>query len=472
MTGAWGSPAGAGHPGGIGPEWHRLHPLSPIVRSGRHAFALFLLVVLLLVSRGQRSDVIVDGAILGAAVVSNLISWVVTRWKVEDGVLRIETGWVRRQSRHFPLSQLQAVDVVQTGVARVFGLAELRLRMAASGAEEGRLACVTAAHADTLRGQLLAAAPRAAPAPEAGGAPAPPGGPGSPPPWVGRRLFEARSLRLAASIALTAYGTISLLGMGLLVGLSVAHVAPGMAGLAGAWVLGTALALWRRFNGGYDTVVTETPDGLRIESGMVQTTAETIRGGSVQAMVLEEPLVWRLVGWCRLELDVAGPRQRKENRSESGRLRAVVPVGTRAEADRLLDELLPDRPAPDRRPPRAARWKAPLSYHYLGWGGDGRCVVASRGRIRRTTTWVPLDKVQSVRSAQGPWQRALGLGTVLVDTAGTRVHATLRDRGETEVASLMTTLPDLARAARSRRRSASVVASHPSPVPSSMPRRP
>ncbi|MGH9089105.1 MAG: PH domain-containing protein [Acidimicrobiales bacterium] len=459
------------------PEWHRLHPLSPIVRSGRHAFALFLLVVLLFFSRGQRTDIVIDSVILGLAVVANLINWIVTRWTVDGGVLRIETGWIRHQSRRFPLSQLQAVDVIQTGIARVFGLAELRLRMAASGAAECRLSCLTTAHAEIVRRQLLAAAPGTAssragpagahPAPPwpAGSYPSPPGPAGAhpappwfagahpAPPWfTGRTLFEVSSVRLVAGIVLTAYGATSVVGIGVLVSLSIANVAPGIAGLAAGWVLGMALGLWRRYNGGYGTAVAAVPEGLRIESGMVQTTAETIRGGSVQAVVLVEPLVWRAIGWCRLEVDVAGPRQRKENQSEAGRLRAVVPVGTRAEADRVLGELVPDRPVLGRPAPRPARWKAPLRYHFLGWGSDDRYVVASRGRVRRTTTWIPLDKVQSVRSVQGPWQRSLGLGTVLVDTAGTRVHAILRDRTEEEMATLVASLPDLARAARAQRR--------------------
>lgn len=432
--------------------WHRLHPLSPVVRSGRHVFALFVLVVLLVVSRGQGSDVVVDALFLGVFAAANVVSWGVTRWKVDGGALRIETGLLRRQSRSFPLAQLQAVDVVQTGVARVFGLAELRLRMAASGAGEGRLACLTVARAEALRRELLAA-PAGPAGPFAGAPPAVPAAPfpgGAVATWApaGRTLFEVDTSRLAAGILLTASGAGSLLVVGCLVGLAAGGVGRGFAGAAAAWAIGIALGVWRRFNGGYGTVVIDSPDGLRIESGMVQTTAETIRRGSVQAVRLVEPLAWRWLGWCRLEVDVAGPRQRKENRSEAGRLRAVMPVGTRADAGRLLAELVPYGPAPVHRPPAFARWKAPLRYRFLGWGGDARYVVASDGRVRRTTTWIPLAKVQSVRSVEGPWQRAMGLGTVLLDTAGRRVHAVLRDRSAAEVQALMATLPDLARSAR------------------------
>ena len=68
-------------------------------------------------------------------------------------------------------------------------------------------------------------------------------------------------------------------------------------------------------------------DGIRLRSGLIQTTAETIRPGRIQAVRLVEPLIWRAFGWCRLEVDVAGARQRGENQSEGRRRRALIPVG-------------------------------------------------------------------------------------------------------------------------------------------------
>ena len=115
-----------------------------------------------------------------------------------------------------------------------------------------------------------------------------------------------------------------------------------------------------------------------------------------------------------------------------------------------MNELLIDRPHPLRRPPAAARWKAPLSYHFLGSGGDQRYVVAARGRVCRKTTWIPLEKVQSIRWVQGPVQRRLGLATIRLDVAGRRVTGDLQDRAAAEAAELLARLPDLARAARAR----------------------
>ena len=194
----------------------------------------------------------------------------------------------------------------------------------------------------------------------------------------------------------------------------------------------------------------EAPEGLRLRSGLVQTTAETIRPGRVQAVRLVEPLVWRAFGWCRLEVEVAGPRQRRENLPQSRRLRALIPVGSRADAERMIGDLVSPLPLPVSPPPRRARWKAPLMYHFLGWGGNDRYVVATHGRVRRTTTWVPLEKAQSIRWVQGPVQRRLGLASVRVDVAGRRVTAGIRDRAAAEADEILRRLPAQARAARAR----------------------
>jgi putative membrane protein len=214
--------------------------------------------------------------------------------------------------------------------------------------------------------------------------------------------------------------------------------------------LGIVLTVWRQFNSEYATTVAAAPDGLRLRSGLIQTTAETIRPGRVQGVRLVEPLLWRPFGWCRVEVDVAGPKERRENKSAAKRLRGVIPVGSRAEAEAMLGELMSSHPLPDRRPPRQARFKAPLLYHFLAWGGDDDYVVAARGRIRRTTTWVPLEKVQSLRWVQGPVQRRLGLASVRLDVAGRRVNADIEDRSAAEAGELLTRLTALARDARAR----------------------
>jgi putative membrane protein len=442
-------------------SWHRLHPLSPIVRAGRHLVTVFVLVVVLVFARhnGGGGELISNLALVGLVLVSGVVSWLVTRWQVADGVLRIETGLVRRQSRRFPLSQIQAIDVVQTGLARVLGLAELRLRMAGADSSGGSLASLQLADAEQLRRQLLSMAhvsgTEVSPAVSGGGTPLPAGSaplPAGSAPQADRVLFRVRSSRLAVAIALSRTGAIAVVVIGAIVAIVILADQPGLLASLLPVGIGVLIAVWRQFNGDFGTVVVASAEGLNLRSGLVQTTAETIRPGRVQAVRLVEPLVWRAFGWCRLEVDVAGARQRRENRAESQRLRALVPVGSRAEAAKMISELLGPQPAPSHGAPQSARWKAPLTYHFLAWGSDDQYVVASRGRICRKTTWIPLQKVQSVRWIQGPVQRRLGLASVRLDVAGKRVQASIQDRGAAEAREILGQLPDLASKARTRER--------------------
>jgi putative membrane protein len=99
------------------------------------------------------------------------------------------------------------------------------------------------------------------------------------------------------------------------------------------------------------------------------------------------------------------------------------------------------------RPPRRARWKAPLSYHFLAAGHDGGLAVSVVGRVRKVTTMVPLEKAQSMRFVQGPLQRRLGLATVHVDAAG-HVRAEFRERPQAQARLLVDELAALSREAR------------------------
>jgi putative membrane protein len=193
--------------------------------------------------------------------------------------------------------------------------------------------------------------------------------------------------------------------------------------------------------------VAQSPDGIRIRRGLLGTVAETIPARRVQAVRMIEPLLWRPLGWCRLEVDVAGSPGHDEADGTTRMRKTLLPVGLHGEAGFLL-RMVVGRPVPDPAcPPRRARWKAPLSYHFLAAGHDDRLAVSVVGRIRKVTTMVPLEKTQSVRFVQGPLQRRLALATVHVDAAG-HVRAEFRERPQAQARLLVDELAALSRAAR------------------------
>jgi putative membrane protein len=420
--------------------WRRLHPLSPVVRAGRATIALFILLVPTLLSGGRNlsSDYFQLGAV---AVLAGLgfVSWLVTRWRIDGDDLRIETGLLRRQSLRFPLAQVQAIDIVRPGLARMFRVAELRLRMGGSSGGTARLAYLNEHEVDPLRAQLLALAHSGkeaeAPAEEA----------------PARLLVQVPTPRLIASILVSDVGMLAeLVLVGLVIGAILApSAARGIVSSGAAELVAVATLVWRRFNQEFRFTLAETDEGLKLHGGLVALNTETIRPGRVQAVRMVEPFLWRRLGWCRLEVDLAGRQRRKGESETTGRaLRALLPVGSRGLGLELLEHVLPGAPQPVLRAPRRVLLKSPLRYRYLAWGRSDAAVVTQTGRIRRVTVWVPLEKVQSLRRVEGPLQRVLSLATVHLDTAGRALHAALRDRDRREADDALGDLVRLARTAR------------------------
>jgi putative membrane protein len=430
-------------PGGLPVRWQRLHPLSIMVRLGRSALPIVVVLLLGGLGSSQGRQAVVFRLVLVAGVgLLGVVSWLVTRWRVADGALQIETGLLRRRSLRYPLTQLQAVDVVRPGVARVLGMAELRLRMASGSATTGRLAYLRCVQAEVLRAQLLALA-------HGLDAAEPP-----PPETVVCRVATGT---LLASLLISGTAVSLVIAVAGFAVLAVATPSLAGAGAAGGTALtlflGVGGALWQRFNAAYHLTVAEAPDGLRVHSGLVERSAETIPDGRVQALRLVQPLTWRPFGWCRVEVDVAG-RVTTSRRSRSQRRsgRALLPVGTLAEARCILNRVLPDAPDGGMAPPPRARWKTPLRYGNLSFGAGATVAVVTGGRLRLVTDWVPLAKLQSVRRTEGPLQRRLRLANVHLDTAGRAVFAVARDRDAAEADALVDWLAGAARHARSRQR--------------------
>ncbi|MET8945303.1 PH domain-containing protein [Streptomyces sp. NPDC004542] len=347
-----------------------------------------------------------------AASLYGFLSWWFTHFAVTDAELRIRTGLVFRRTAHIRLERIQAVDVTRPLLARVAGVAKLRIDVVGADKKD-ELAFLGEDEARALRAELLARAAGFAPetAREVGEAPA-------------RELMRVPPHKLAISLLLTGatWGA-----------LAAALVVPPVLWLAthSVWtVLVTGLPFLGaagahtvgRFVGEYDWTVAESPDGLRIDHGLLDRTHETVPPGRVQTVRIVEPLLWRKRDWVRVELDVAG---------SSGSV--LVPVAPRAVAESVVARILPRVTVPSApvRPPRRAGWCLPVWWRGHGVAVTDTVFAARQGLLRRRLSLVPHAKVQSVRLTQGPWARLWRLADVHVDTgAGKTVTARLRDAHE------------------------------------------
>jgi putative membrane protein len=422
-------------------QHQRLSPLTPFIRGP----------ILLLAFVGASWDnILVDGdlgftgltllVLLLAGAAYGLASWLVTKYWIDDVELRIDTGVLFRRSRRIRIDRLQGVDIVQPLLARLFGLAELRFDVA-GGEREGSLAFLPHTQALGLRRLLLErrdglrGEPRTdeasgwTPPDSAGGGGAGGGSEGVGSEGVGsegvgsegvgnalpgRVLARLDLGRLLGSLALSSE---MLLVVATVAALAVAYGMTGSFAVVGGIVpalLALGLALARRLTASYDFVVSESAQGLHITRGLTSLSSQTISLGRIQGIVVHEPLLWRRVGWAKLEVSVAGYESGQGDQAQASSV--LLPVAPLDEVHSLAQHVLGRdvRSVPLTRATRRARWLAPLSAWTLALGQDDDLLVGRRGFWVRRLDVVPPGRVQSVRLSQGPVQRRLRLADVVV----------------------------------------------------------
>ncbi|MFD5861750.1 PH domain-containing protein [Streptomyces chartreusis] len=399
----------------------RLHPVTPL----RRAWAPVAVLIGWAVHDPDQAQrqltrlttttlLIALAVLLPAAALYGFLTWWYTHFAVTDAELRIRTGLVFRRTAHIRLERIQAIDVTQPLLARVAGVAKLKLDVIGADKKD-ELAFLGAEEARALRAELLARAAGFAPetAHEVGEAPS-------------QQLLRVPPGVLATSLVLTGATWATL---------AAALVVPTVLWLVteSAWtVLATAIPLVGaagassvgRFVTEYDWTVGESQDGLRIDHGLLDRAHETVPPGRVQTVRIVEPLLWRRRGWVRVELDVAGSANS-----------LLLPVAPREVAESVVARVLPGVTVPGRaslsRPPRRAARCVPLWWRGYGLAVTDAVFAARTGLLRRSLALVPHAKVQSVRLAQGPWERLWGVADVHVDTGANKtVTARLRDAEE------------------------------------------
>ncbi len=405
------------------PSSHRLHPVSPLLRSG-----LFIVAWAGWVINDARTEGIDGGQIgLSGAVVLlaglafGTASWWFTRYHVDAEEIRIESGVFVRRSRRIRIERLQAVEVQQPFLARAFGLAELTLETAGVGESEAKLAFLTHDEAVELRRLLLDRTEGDEPVPTA-----------VPEPLIYRadpgRLLASLLLRTGFAVAAggTAFSVLLTPLGGRTIGAAVVFAA----------LIGLASVLVRQFLTWYGFTLRETVQGLRIRSGLLSVRSQTVPAGRVQGVVLVEPMLWRLLGWARVDVTVAGVARGGEE--EKQLVSALVPVAPRYEALALVRRLLAADPtAVELRPaPSRARRLDPIGQPVLGAGLDAALAVTCRGFFTTRTDVVPRHKIQSVDVRQGPLQSLLRLASVHIHSPVGPLAAVAMHRDQAEAWAL------------------------------------
>ena len=345
----------------------------------------------------------VGGVLIG--LIAGYVGWYFTRFVIDGTELRITRGVLTKQSRRIPYERIQSVDVAEPLVARILGLAELRIDMAGGSESTTVLRYLLLDEVRQLRRLLLA---RAHGETVAADGPA----------------IEERSLITKVPTERIVLGTLMSLDF---VGAVLAAIAAVISALVfdqavlafGLLPTGAAIAqiIAKRVIEQWDFTLSRGDRGLRIERGLLSRTSQTIPYDRVQGIAIKEPLVWRRFGWQRLEVDVAGYASRSSD-DTSVSISTLLPISDPHLAEALIAELVPSRTeviTTDR--PTERSWPfAPIGWRYRWIEVRQGVVVSRRGWIERVTCLVPHMKSQSVEIRQGPLQRWRGVATVEVHT--------------------------------------------------------
>ena len=486
--------------GAVGTElfWERVHPVTPVVKGWKVVAVLFVVAGQQVGAQSGGTEEIVRRVgplgVLGVIAVAALIgfiaaglAWRMTRFALGDEALFLHTGVLFRQQRSARLDRIQAIDVVQPLLARLFGLAELRVEVAGGADSAVRLAFLREPEAQQLRNEILARAAgvrvlrqggqsavegdlTSANGAELDGAlhplpgvtPTPTLTPALTPAAPEREVFVLAPGRLVASLVRS--GAVLAALVGVLVVIAVMVATRELAAAIGVFPVAAASVgyLWQRFAGEFGFRAATSPDGIRLRHGLLETRAQTVPPGRVQAVELTQPLLWRGPDWWRVQINVAGYGA-QDGSTES----VLMPVGDRDEALRALWLVLPDLDAADPRAlldlalsgdgpqggfvtsPPSARWLDPLAWRRTGYAVTGRAVLVRRGRLVRRLVVVPHERTQSIGLNQGPLQRRLGLATAALHSTPGPVTPLVPHLTSADAGALLAEQAVRARAARS-----------------------
>jgi putative membrane protein len=207
----------------------------------------------------------------------------------------------------------------------------------------------------------------------------------------------------------------------------------------------------------YGFTFSRSGEDLYRRYGLFTKHASSLPRRRIQVLKIEEKLFRRLFGLATLRADTSGShRERKDDNTGHD---VLLPIMRRREVDALLPNFFPDFDAGQIEWRRVSRlavrrglikgaimcmflalifmsvgWRgaslwpfalAPLiyfisvaNYRNLAYRLSDRYFCARRGWAGRSTHIVPINKVQAVEIHQSPFDRRLGLATLLVDTAG------------------------------------------------------
>ena len=441
-------------------EPRRLHPIIPIISLIRQLPEMLVPAAgLVALSWDESFDTrfLGVGGLLTAVLVFKVLSWWRFTYTLMPNEMYIESGVFSRNRRSIPWDRVQDVEIERGPLARVVGLAKVKLQTGGSGSDEGLLDSIALADAVALRDEIRA---------RRGGTIAPAAQEPVAEPPVFRmtlpRILQAGLFNFSVIWLAVIGGATQYFGqwlpsreeIGAWIGLHEQQIW-GMVGpvtilmaLMLFLVVSTVAGVIEMLVRNYGFTLSLEHRTLRRVRGLITRSEVAIPLRRIQAARTVSHWLRRRWGLCRVEVQSMGA---------FGGMEELAPLASASEAEHLLS-IAGDfrRIAPEHFTPVAAvhRWydarteALPLALCALiaglvwppafwglvlaalwgtvqtiaarphGWRVAGDLLQVRQGWFSQDHWLLPLANIQSVSLSIGPVQRRLGLATVAIDSAG------------------------------------------------------
>ncbi|MDO5700233.1 MAG: PH domain-containing protein [Bowdeniella nasicola] len=477
-------------------HWSKVHPLTPLINAAKALTVLLALLTWQAVDAGlntlpileqdaQASGVVRIAVLIIVALVIVVLaiggaffylSWRYTKYAIGEEAVYFHKGIIFRSQRHARLNRVQAVDLVRPLLARFVGLAAVEIESAGGSDSNVRITYLREDEAEAVRNEILAraagvqgtpvevpgratdrhgaptaghegaAATSSVPSATPGAGSDDPGAPAVRPVAEGtprlhyaaapeREVLTVPPGRLLASIAISPWTFLLLVAIVAIVIAALswsALVFAALPALAPA-LLVVGVTAWSRLAGEFGFTLAISPDGLRSRHGLTETRATTIPPRRIQAVQVTQPILWRIPGWWRVEINVAGyhTSDSSSNKTSTSAVKNVVlPVGERTDLERVLWLIVPDLGVDDPAEvldallegsgegagfytaPRQARWLDWFTWRRHGLYVTRTALLMRSGFFVRRSVLVPHSRTQSLALEQGPLERLLHLANL------------------------------------------------------------
>lgn len=379
--------------------------------------------------------------VVGGFIAACLVVWGISElwwraygFRLDGEEISVKSGVFSTKVRSARLDRIQAVDVIENVISRVFGVAAVRVETAGGNDSVIKIAYLKKQQAHELRDEILR---KRAPGTSISAS----------------DEYEIASVPRQGAVEIIPPIPIirSLVASALTVGVVLVPALmfsfiPGGYAVVFPALIGLLPKTWDVIDRSWKFNAMLDGNLLQVSYGLADKRRQSIPVERIHGVRIRQSMLWRITGWWCVDVSIAGYSS-KDKHAGTTRL---LPVGTRDQVLALVSVISPLSGAevdefaapegfckPNYLSPRRARWVSPIDFSRQAVTLLEHAVILHEGRFGRCVKIIHPSHIQELTRARGPVQRLFQLDSVRLDLVGGPVRMTAHDLDPADSEQLM-----------------------------------